>query len=241
MSKSELSIVLPCYNPAHGWQDNVIGSYSRLKVFLPQVKLLLYIVNDGSTKNCNEKAIEILKARIPDLNFINYSQNQGKGYALRKGMEQVQTELCIYTDIDFPYEEENIAELYLKLSAGEADIIAGVRDEAYYSNVPAGRVKISKILKYFTGKFLRIPIKDTQCGLKGFNRKGKVVFMQTTIKRYLFDLEFIYLASHDKTVTLLPCKVRLKTNVVFSAMNIKILFRESLSFLNMIRRYYFSS
>ena len=84
--------------------------------------------------------------------------------------------------------------------------------------------------------FLSIPITDTQCGLKGFNRKVSPLFLSTTIDRYLFDLEFIKKAFKTKQYSIQAIPIRLNDNVVFSKMNYKILLPEMINFVKLLFR-----
>jgi hypothetical protein len=87
--------------------------------------------------------------------------------------------------------------------------------------------------------FIQIPTDDTQCGLKGFNIKGKEVFLSTSIDRYLFDLEFIFLAAKKK-LTIQKVPVQLKKGIVLSKSNFGILSTELFNFLKIFLRSIFS-
>jgi glycosyltransferase involved in cell wall biosynthesis len=233
MHDHQLDIVLPCYNPIEGWAQNIVTTVSSLSRQLPGVALNVYLVNDGSQKGVQEQDLALLQEKLPALNYIHYQQNQGKGFALRAGVQQTTAALCIYTDIDFPYTEESFLKIYQSLLSAESDIVVGARDEEYYANVPATRVKISKTLRFFTRKMLSLPVNDTQAGLKGFNRRGREVFLKTTINRYLFDLEFLFEAAKVPGMRIKPIKVALKPGIVFSKMNSKILVEEGYSFMKL--------
>ena len=112
-----------------------------------------------------------------------------------------------------------------------AEVVIGVRDEAYYNHLPVMRMRISKWLRAFNGKLLRLKVNDTQAGLKGFHALYKPVFLSTTIDRYLFDLEFIYLLSKYKGIKLVPLPIQLREGITFSKMNRKILLQEGVNFL----------
>lgn len=234
MPPSTLDIVLPCYNPRSDWAEQIVNSHNKISTAFNDCVVSLIIVNDGSQKNVDEKIIEKLKSKISNLQFISYPANMGKGFALRKGAAAASSEICIYTDIDFPYEEKSLIALYENLKSGKADIVIGVRSKDYYDHVPAMRRVISRFLRWMIRNLLNIPITDTQGGLKGFNKKGKEIFLQTTINRYLFDLQFIYLASKRKDIQMTAQEVRLKDGVIFSRMNPCVLFRESLNFLKIL-------
>ncbi|HSY60485.1 MAG TPA: hypothetical protein VK796_01365, partial [Cytophaga sp.] len=167
-----------------------------------------------------------------------YSDNKGKGYALRKGIAESNAIHCIYSDIDFPYTIDSILNIYTSLQ-NNTDVVVGSRGENYYDGVPPIRIFISKLLRSFNRAFLGMKIYDTQCGLKGFNEKGKTIFLNTTINRYLFDLEFVYLCSNNKNISILPVTVTLKEGVVFSKMSLNILRQEGWAFIKLVTRHLF--
>ena len=129
--------------------------------------------------------------------------------------------------------------VYESLKNG-SDVAIGVRDENYYDNVPKVRILISKTLKWLIRNFLRLPVSDTQCGLKGFNQNGKAIFLKTTIDRYLFDLEFVFITAKVKTLSLIPVIVELRPGIIFSNMNFKILAQEGRSFFKIFVKSFFS-
>jgi glycosyltransferase involved in cell wall biosynthesis len=233
---SPLALVLPCYNPPANWTANIVASLARFEALLPEESrpVHLYVINDGSAAVTPED-IQFLQANLPSFTYLTYPLNRGKGYALRAGISQVTEPLCMFTDIDFPYEETSMAKVYNTLRAGSCDVAVGSRDEAYYAQVPASRVMISKLLRRSTRLLLGLAVSDTQCGLKGFNQQGREVFMRGQIDRYLFDLEFIFLASRSgEKLRLQAVPVRLKPDIIFSRMSPKILLNESGSFLKIL-------
>ena len=232
---SAFALVLPCYNPPQGWAANILASLHRLQALLPAATSVhLYLINDG-TAGVEEADLALLRAQLPQFTYLQYPVNHGKGYALRTGIREVQEPLSLFTDIDFPYEETSVAAVYEALRTGRGDVVVGMRDEAYYAHVPKGRVLISKVLRRINRLLLGLAVSDTQCGLKGFNRRGQAVFLQGQIDRYLFDLEFIFLASRPSAgLQVIPVPVRLKPGVIFSQMSLKILLSESGSFLKIL-------
>jgi len=231
--RNEFSIVLPCYNPPEGWEKTVVESILELEKTLNQ-KIYLTVVNDGSTSNNLETQIDFISSELKEFNFISYALNKGKGFALREGVKETKTDLIIYTDIDFPYTLKSIEAMIVELQNG-SEVTLGHRGENYYKKTPWFRKIISKSLRLFLKTFLRLPTDDSQCGIKGFNSIGKQAFLDTNIDRFLFDLEFIKLASRRK----MNCKtvdVTLKPNVVFSKVNLKILVTEALNFLKVLVR-----
>jgi glycosyltransferase involved in cell wall biosynthesis len=232
-NKQELSLILPCYNPPHNWEKIVVESVRSISE-KTGIQLKLIIVNDGSVKNTEPEKVAFIRSSITDFEWISYAENRGKGYALRQGVAKASTDLMIYTDIDFPYLESSFISVYEILQKG-FDVVPGHRGVAYYSKTPFLRKIISKFLRWTLKTFLRLPTDDSQCGIKGFNKKGAAVFLDTRIDRFLFDLEFIKLASKRK-LAFQKAGVELKPNVVFSKVSIKILLRESVNFFKVLFR-----
>ncbi|MBL7898761.1 MAG: glycosyltransferase family 2 protein [Crocinitomicaceae bacterium] len=230
---SPFTLVLPCYNPPANWEKNVVESVKAITT-LTGITPELIIVNDGSIRNTETEKSEYIGLSLNDFKWISYSQNRGKGYALRQGVAEAKNDLVIYTDIDFPYLESSFVSLYQTLLQGH-DVVPGHRGKDYYSKTPFLRKIISKFLRWTLKTFLRLPTDDSQCGIKGFNKKGASVFLDTKIDRFLFDLEFIKLASKRK-LKIQTAEVELKPNIVFSKVSFKILFRESLNFMKVLFR-----
>lgn len=223
MNNPALSIVLPCYNPLPDWVEIIRRHAALARQGYSNVEII--VVNDGSKAEINDGAVE----SIPCVRLIKYETNRGKGYALRQGVQAATGKYVIYTDIDFPYTNESFYKIFEALKAGN-DVAIGIRGEEYYRHLPASRVRISKFLRSLIRFFLRIPTDDTQCGLKGFNQKGKQVFLQTTINRYLFDLEFVFLSAR-KNLKIKTVEVELRPEVTLSKMNWKVLLQEFGNFL----------
>lgn len=226
------TIVLPCYNPQPQWAERIIEQYDAIVAKLG-IEVYIILVNDGSTTGISEKDIHVLEETIPGFRYISYAKNQGKGYALRAGVAAAVSDVIIYTDIDFPYSADSLVDVYNTLHNERYDAAPGIKDEHYYANVPPLRRYISQGLRGLIAVFFRIPLTDTQCGLKGFRNNARPVFLSTTINRYLFDLEFIRLL-YKRGYKIKPVPVSLNENVVFRRMNYKLLLPELANFLKIM-------
>ena len=194
----------------------------------------LIIVNDGSSTGVSAEKLAFIKEKVPQFKSVEYGENKGKGYALRKGVEQASYDIVIYTDIDFPYTEESLVRVFAGLKNGH-EVVLGHRGKDYYNNTPWFRKVVSKFLRWILKTFLRLPTDDSQCGLKGFNKKGAEVFCDTHINRFLFDMEFIKLAAKRK-LNMVTVDAELKPEVVFSKVHPGILLREVLNFFKVLFR-----
>lgn len=229
--ENKLSVVLPCFNPPEGWEKVVVSSIQSLERLIGE-EIELVIVNDGSKKNVSPDQIAFIQQELTSVRIVEYQLNCGKGQALRTGVKHTSGAIIIFTDIDFPYTEESFISIYTALKNG-SEVALGHRNKAYYQHTPASRKWISKSLRFSLKTFLRLPTDDSQCGIKGFRSKGKEIFLQTSIDRFLFDLEFIKLISKRK-IKSENVEVELKPGVVFSKVNLAILGKESLNFMRIL-------
>jgi glycosyltransferase involved in cell wall biosynthesis len=229
-----LHIVVPCYNPATGWEAQLANNFVQLQQLLPNYVLHAVVVNDASQTGVSALQTEYLQQHLSNFTYITYPTNRGKGFALREGIKTITDGLIVYTDIDFPYEHDSMLRIINSLETG-ADIAIGTRNDGYYDNTPRKRKWISKILRFVFKVVFRLPITDTQCGLKGFNQRGKKVFLHTKIERFLFDMEFIAIACKTSGIKMVPVHVDLRNDVIFSKMNLKILSGEFWNFIKILR------
>jgi glycosyltransferase involved in cell wall biosynthesis len=227
-----LAIVVPVFNPRDQWLSTLLDRFSDFKKSLEIEQVQLYIVNDGSQKGLDLNHIQQVLRCHPDVHWMSYPKNAGKGFALRYAISQIQSEFIIYTDVDMPFENESMLSIWKALQ--NQDVAVGVKNEDYYNSLPRQRRFISKTLQRLIKIiYPRLLSSDTQCGLKGMNQAGKAVFLNTSINRYLFDLEFIYLLSRTKLKqTTVP--VKLRPGIEFSHMNTRVLFNELFNFFNIL-------
>lgn len=224
---ARVDIVLPCYNPGENWSLELLKFHKEASVFYD---IRYVLVNDGSSATTLESKINQLRQQEIPIEVISYAPNKGKGYALRKGVAESKADYTVYTDIDFPFTNNSMMTLMNVLVNEQKDVVAGFRSEAYYQkNMTGFRVLLSKSFRFFLRKIVKLPVSDTQCGLKGFNLKGREKFLNTTINRYLFDFEFIYASCRDTSLKMATVEVTLKENVVFRSMKLKILLQETIN------------
>lgn len=226
-----IEIVVPCYNPLPDWEVNLIHSFQEFEKSI-EADCALILINDGSSKGVQAQHIEAISAQIEKFTYIHYKENKGKGYALRKGLEQAGGGRIILTDIDFPYVNTSMISIWNSLEEGN-DIALGYREESYYRKVPFARLLISKTFRLVLRSLMNMNVNDTQCGLKGLNEKGKEVFLRSETNGYLYDLEFVKDAQKaglkiGRTV------VELKDGVEFTNMKFSILWKEARNFLRIL-------
>jgi len=68
-------------------------------------------VNDGSTDDSLELIEKIFKEEPKRTKIISYSYNQGRGYALKRGIDDATGDLIITTEIDLSWGETVIQDI----------------------------------------------------------------------------------------------------------------------------------
>ncbi len=230
-----LHIVIPCYNPPVGWDTRLIDRGNELKRRLPGVHLSFTIVEDGSPQPVSETMKQKVAVQLVDVVWLAHAVNKGKGAALRTGVQACAGAPVIFTDVDVPYTIDSMVEACQTLLAG-ANVVLGQRRTNYYDRVPWARQVISKSFRWVLRSVMRFPISDTQCGLKGFDARGRELFLATTIDRFLFDMEFVMLVTRSESLRVETVDAQLDEGVRFSRMNYRILLRESLNFFKVVVR-----
>lgn len=231
---NKLAIIVPCYNPSVGWEQRLIEHYQIFQRQSQHPQLQLTLVNDGSAlEQVNERHFQTLRTTFPTINIISYTENRGKGYALRQGVAASEADYYLFTDIDFPYTTTSMLTVQKEVLQ-KGGIVVGNRKTDYYEKVPLFRTLLSKTFRWVLKVVLNLPVADSQCGLKAFDEQGKKYFLDTTIDRFLFDLEFLVIANKHNSIR--SVHVQLKDNIVFSTMGLSILSTELFNFLRIISR-----
>lgn len=189
----KLSLVIPLYNEKERFNH---GFNICRRFYNQQPSWEFIFVNDGSTDKTKTLVSSAIKS-FPRMKLISYYQNQGKGYALKKGIKKATKPLILISDIDFstPLSELNL--LYPFIQKG-ADMVIGSR------KVPGSKIlKHQSILREWLGRqftnlskiWLGLNVSDVTCGFKLFKSKtAKKLFRLQRIRRWGYDAEILFLS-----------------------------------------------
>ncbi len=197
LSKSpELSIIIPAFKEA----QKISNDIQAAAAFLQNHSLAgeIIVVDDGSGDETAAVA-EQLKSVHPNLQVLAYSQNRGKGHALRYGIVRSQGKYVMFADAGLcvPYEIATIGMTMIRL--GMCDLAHGSRRMrgSIRRRQPLYRRLGSKVYGFVVHTCLGIPwsISDTQCGFKIYS--GDVARSLYSLARtdgFMIDIEVILLA-----------------------------------------------
>lgn len=194
MMNPKLSLIIPVYNAEDFIYESLISLSKWRSELTYSVQILL--IDDGSTDTSLEIMNDYIEKQDDTLQVLSYKSNQGKGYAVKKGMLEAIGDYRIFTDCDIPYGLEVIDKILYYLDFKEFDVCIGNRKSAksrYEQEITKSRKLSSKIFTFIISRYVVTGVKDTQCGLKGYRANiAKKLFSRTQIKGFAFDVETLY-------------------------------------------------
>ena len=183
--------------PAHNQEKTILKDVSRIYGVMSQTRwdFEIILVSDGSPDKTLKEAKKFKK---PNFKAIGYPTNKGKGYAVRYGMARAKGDYIAFIDSGMDIDPNGISLILEHMQWYNADIIvSSKRHPASESNFPLIR-RIYSWGYHLIVKFLfRIPVRDTQVGLKVYKRKVlEKVLPRMVIKQFAFDIELLAVAKY---------------------------------------------
>ncbi len=225
----KVTIIIPLYN-----EEKRLPKFLPLllsdtkKYLLPKYPYEIIFVNDGSSDKTASK-ISNVKHQIPNIiKLIGYKKNQGKGYAIKKGVEKAQGEYIFFTDIDLSVDLAHLKNALKILEQGADAVIASRRLPESQILIHQNKIRetLGQIYRNLTRSILSLDVTDITCGFKGFKKRvARKIFSLLVCRRWSFDAELIYLLKKfNYKLREIPVKwknnsdtkVRLTSDIVFS-------------------------
>lgn len=207
----DISVVIPAYNEALRLPETLQALKSLcLTEALPVNVVEVLVVDDGSGDD-TRRVVEEISQDWSLLKVLGFSENRGKGAAVKKGLIEARAPWVLVADADMatPWEELRKFQTFMD----QADLIMGSRA------LPQSQIEVrqhwlrqtmgktfNKILRLFVG----LPYKDTQCGFKfvrndeGFRQK---ILPHLSVERFAWDVELIlYMERFRRKVLEVPIR-----------------------------------
>ncbi len=190
-----LSVIIPAYNEEKHIRETIESIYRYLSGKNMEHEII--VVTDGS-KDKTDDITESMFTIIPSLQLINYPENRGKGYAVRRGMLKAQGQYRLFTDADNATSIDHIEKMIPYFHLGYDVVIGSIAikgSSVASGSEPAWRRLFGKMGNLFI-QVMAVPgISDTQRGFKMVtDEAANNIFPKMTIDRWGFDIEMLALA-----------------------------------------------
>ncbi|MFD0567226.1 glycosyltransferase family 2 protein [Kitasatospora saccharophila] len=204
-ARVEISVVVPYYNPGPAVARHLSGLLRVLDRHGASYEVLA--VDDGCTDGSRRRVARLGHRR---LRLLGHPANRGKGAALRTGFRQCRGRWIAFIDADGDLPAELLPGLLDAARRAGADAAVGVK------HLQHGRVRrlCSGAFRLLARVLFRLPVRDTQTGLKVFRREALAgVLPLCREDGFVFDLELLALLHRHghRRFTELPVVVRPRT------------------------------
>ena len=205
-----ISFIIPFFNE----KKRILQCLNEVKKFKSQtIRTEFIFVNDGSNDGTD---LIIKKFKNKNIKIISYKKNMGKGFALKIGVLNAKYDWIITTDIDMSVPLKQIfIWIKKKFINKNCFIYFGSREHKDSIIKTAFHRKfLGIIFRIFIKFFLKIFIKDTQCGFKLYKKFiAKKIFKKLTMNKFEHDLEIVLNANKiNKSIIELPIRWSHKKN-----------------------------
>ena len=185
------TILLPSKNHEQIINDNINKLIDFMSEHFQDFEIL--IVSNGSSEE-NET---LLKDKIYSHSKIrvNISKSVGKGSAVRWGLENAKFENVIIYDSDFSYDLQLIHDFFVNGNPKNPFMYARrIINKKIISKTSTLRLIAGYVFNFIVRKYLKIPSKDTQAGLKFINLNKFINATQFINDDYMYDVELFLLS-----------------------------------------------
>lgn len=191
MRANSISLVVPAYKQEKTIAQDVKNLDEVLSA-LP-LKHELIVVVDGYLDKTMQK---LSKLKNIEVVALGYEKNEGKGFAIKKGVERATGDVIGFIDAGGDLDPTQISLMLDIMDWNKADIVIGSKLHPESKVVyPLWRKILSWGYRNLTQILFGFGIKDTQVGLKIFRKKvAKDVFKRIIVKKFAFDIEVLAVA-----------------------------------------------
>jgi len=208
-----LSLVVPAYKQEKTIVEDV-QNLDKVLFSFPYNHEIIVVVDGFLDKTYEKvKAIESNTIKV-----IGYEKNQGKGHAVKLGVEEARGDIIGFIDAGMDLDPSEISVALDLMDWNNADIIIGSKLHPESKvNYPLSRKILSWGYRTLNHILFGFSVKDTQVGFKFFKKKvAKDVFSRIIIKRFAFDVEVLAAAQKLGYTRIYESPIKLNFNKVSS-------------------------
>ncbi|MCP4965293.1 MAG: glycosyltransferase family 2 protein [bacterium] len=184
-----VSILMPAYQLELVIADNidrvvdVVDSWTDVEVI---------VIDDGSTDDTRGFA-EKAASGHEIVSVVGYATNRGKGGALKEGFRHATGDTIVFLDSDLDLPPEQLPAFVAEFEHQGVDALVGAKRTAMApGRYPALRRVLSLTFAAVNRLLFRLPVHETQTGLKAFKRSALASTLPALeTVGYTFDLELL--------------------------------------------------
>jgi glycosyltransferase involved in cell wall biosynthesis len=207
-----LSIIIPAFNE----ECRLVSPLNHLYEFLKQSRnnltienVEVIIIDDGSLDNTKIVAKENLKKFVHS-NLFELRPNQGKGAAVKKGLEISKGQWVLISDADMSTPWTEVVSFFEYINKNSStDIVIGSRahkDSKINNQQPYFRQAMGRCFNLLIRIITGLSFRDTQCGFKlSRGEMARSCGRELKTPRFAWDVDFLMIAKAKKaTIVDLP-------------------------------------
>src|SRR5712692_1768389 len=175
-----LSVVIPCYN-----ERATVAELLRRVKGVPVDKEII-VIDDKSTDGSKD-VVAALVQQWPEIRHLLQPVNQGKGAAIRRGIQQARGDIVLIQDADLEYDPNEYPKLIQPILDGHADVVFGSRFEGYPRRVMLYWHRLGNaFLTFLSNATTNLDLTDMETCYKVFRRE---VIQSITLRSNRFGIE----------------------------------------------------
>ena len=190
---TKLSIVVPCFNEEKTLRKCI---EKVLEIADETLSLEIIIVDDGSSDQSLIIARE-LENKYQEIVVLSHKKNQGKGAALRTGIQRVTGDFVAVQDADLEYNPMEFKKLLVPLINDKADVVFGSRflSAGYHRGLYFWHYQGNRFLTFLSNMFTDLNLTDMETCYKVFKREI-IQNIQIKENRFGFEPEIVAKVAH---------------------------------------------
>ena len=175
-----LSVVIPCYN-----ERATVAELLRRVKQVPIDKEII-VIDDKSTDGSKD-IVAALAQQWPEIRHILQPVNQGKGAAIRRGIQEARGDIVLIQDADLEYDPDEYPKLIQPILDGHADAVFGSRFEGHPRRVMLYWHRLGNtFLTFLSNITTNLDLTDMETCYKVFRRE---VIQSINLKSDRFGIE----------------------------------------------------
>ncbi len=196
MKIKKLSIIIPAYN-----EEKTLYSLVEKVMQVPlELKKEIIVIDDCSSDNTFKIAEDVAR-KFKGIRVLKNEENSGKGFCLRKGIDEATGDIILIQDADLEYDPNEYPKLLGPILNDQADVVYGSR----FMTTEARRVLYywhfvgNKILTLFSNMICNINLSDMETCYKVF-KSDVIKSINLRENRFGFEPEVTFKLSRMKKI-----------------------------------------